>query len=107
MRISKFIKKASKEEIIKLIEMIYPIFAKDFHLKNEIIDKESISNAIKVLQSKEILVEDKAGNIMPPAENSLFFQNYIALSNLCEPSLKRFYIVMSTIWKSESILKMI
>ena len=27
----KFIKKASKEEIIKLIEMIYPIFAKDFH----------------------------------------------------------------------------
>jgi glycerol-3-phosphate O-acyltransferase len=35
----KFIKKASKEEIIKLIEMIYPIFAKDFHLKNEIIDK--------------------------------------------------------------------
>ena len=101
----KFIKKASKEEIIKLIEMIYPIFAKDFHLKNEIIDKGSISNAIKVLQSKEILVEDKAGNIMPPAENSLFFHNYIALSNLCEPSLKRFYIVMSTIWKSESILK--
>ena len=50
--------------------MIYPIFAKDFHLKNEIIDKGSISNAIKVLQSKEILVEDKAGNIMPPAENS-------------------------------------
>ena len=85
--------------------MIYPIFAKDFHLKNEIIDKESISNAIKVLQSKEILVEDKAGNIVPPAENSLFFHNYIALSNLCEPSLKRFYIVMSTIWKSESILK--
>ena len=76
-----------------------------FHLKNEIIDKGSISNAIKVLQSKEILVEDKAGNIMPPAENSLFFHNYIALSNLCEPSLKRFYIVMSTIWKSESILK--
>ena len=42
---------------------------------------------------------------MPPAENSLVFQNSIALSNLCEPSLKRFYIVMSTIWKSESILK--
>ena len=38
----KFIKKASKEEIIKLIEMIYPIFAKDFHLKNEIIDKLSL-----------------------------------------------------------------
>ena len=66
---------------------------------------ETISNAIKVLQIKDILLEDKTGNIMPPAENSLVFQNYIALSNLCEPSLKRFYIVMSTIWKSESILK--
>lgn len=101
----KFVKKAPKEEIIKLIEMIYPIFAKDFHLKNEIIDKESIANAIKVLQIKDILLEDKTGNIMPPSENSLVFQNYIALSNLCEPSLKRFYIVMSTIWKSKSILK--
>ena len=99
----KFIKKAPKEEIIKLIEMIYPIFAKDFHLKNEIIDKESISKAIKVLQIKDILVEDKTGKIMPPVENSLVFHNYIALSNLCEPSLKRFYIVMNTIWKSESI----
>ena len=101
----KFIKKAPKEEIIKLIEMIYPIFAKDFHLKNEIIDKESISKAIKVLQIKNILLEDKTGKIMPPVENSLVFQNYIALSNLCEPSLKRFYIVMSTIWKSESVSK--
>ena len=71
----------------------------------EIIDKELISNAIKVLQVKGLLLEDKGGNIKPPSEKSLCFQHYIALSNLCEPSLKRFYIVMSTIWKSESISK--
>ena len=52
----KFVKKASKEEIVKLIEMIHPIFAKDFHLKNEIITQESIGDAIDILKNKGILL---------------------------------------------------
>ena len=101
----KFVKKASKEEIVKLIEMIHPIFAKDFHLKNEIITQESIGDAIDILKNKGILMADDDGNVMAPLENSIVFQDYVALSNLCEPSLKRFYIVMNTIWKNETILK--
>ena len=101
----KFVKKASKEEIVKLIVMIYPVFAKDFHLKNEIITQKSVREAIDILENKGILIADDDRNVMAPIKNSLVFQDYIALSNLCEPSLKRFYIVMNTMWKNETILK--
>jgi glycerol-3-phosphate O-acyltransferase len=85
--------------------MIYPIFAKDFHLKNKIINQEDISQTIEILKNKSLLDEDENGNILSPDENSSYFQNYIALSHLCEPSLKRFYIVMHTMWQSGSIQK--
>jgi glycerol-3-phosphate O-acyltransferase len=101
----KFVKSAPKEEVINLIEMIYPIFAKDFHLKNKIINQEDISQTIEILKNKSLLDEDEKGNILSPDENSSYFQNYIALSHLCEPSLKRFYIVMHTMWQSGSIQK--
>ena len=48
----KFSKEVSKEEIIKLIKMVYPIFSRDFHLKNE---HDSRSNALNVLIKEEIL----------------------------------------------------
>ena len=101
----KFVKRAPKQEIINLIEMIYPIFAKDFHLKKKIIHQGDVANTIDILKNNGLLNEDGKGNILSPDENSPYFQNYIALSNLCEPSLKRFYIVMHTMWQSESTQK--
>ena len=85
--------------------MIYPVFAKDFHLKKKIIHQEDIADTINILKNNGLLNEDVKGNILSPDENSPYFQNYIALSNLCEPSLKRFYIVMHTMWQSESTQK--
>ena len=101
----KFIKTAPKDEIIKVIEMMYPIFAKDFHLKKSTITQEDIRIALESLISKSLLDEDENEFIRAPSEISPYFQNYIALSNLCEPSLKRFYIVMRTMWQSEIIFK--
>ena len=101
----KFVKKASEDDVVNLLVMIYPIFAKDFHLKQSIASTENIKAAMIVLKDMGVLNSDEEGNIVPPSENSPSFNNYIALSNLCEPSLKRFYIVMSSIWKKEKITK--
>ena len=101
----KFIKKAPKAEIIRLIEMIYPIFAKDFHLKTETISQSAIENTINTLIEKGILNEEQETYIKAPEEDSFSYSNFMALSNLCEPSLKRFYIVMNAMWTSEAISK--
>ena len=101
----KFVKQAPKDEILKIIQMIYPIFAKDFHLKNKTLDNFSIEEAIDLLVSKRLLCIDDENNIFAPDEDIKNYDEYIALSNLCEPSLKRFYIAMSVIWNKEEILK--
>ena len=101
----KFSKSVSKEEIIKLIKMVYPIFSRDFHLKNESIETESIENALNVLIKEEILQINNMNEISSPDLKDEKFNNYLALTNLSEPALKRFYIVMSTIWKNNSMNK--
>ena len=101
----KFVKKAPIAEITRAIEIIYPIFAKDFHLKKAVIDQKDIEKVIDLLISKKLLEEDECECILAPDETSLQHQNYISLSNLCEPSLKRFYIVMSYMWQNEVISK--
>ena len=101
----KFVKKASEDDVVNLLVMIYPIFAKDFHLKQNITSTETVKEAMIILKGMGVLDSDKEGNIVPPSENSPAFHDYVALSNLCEPSLKRFYIVMSSIWKKEKIMK--
>ena len=101
----KFSKEVSKEEIIKLIKMVYPIFSRDFHLKNENIETESIENALNVLIKEEILQINNTNEISSPDLKDEKFNNYLALTNLSEPALKRFYIVMSTIWKNNSMNK--
>ena len=101
----KFVKKAPIAEITRAIEIIYPIFAKDFHLKKAVIDQKDIEKVIDLLISKKLLEEDECECILAPDETSLQHQNYVSLSNLCEPSLKRFYIVMSYMWQNEVISK--
>ena len=101
----KFVKKVPKAEITRAIEIIYPIFAKDFHLKKAVIGQKDIEKAIDLLISKKLIEEDECECIFAPNETSLQRQNYISLSNLCEPSLKRFYIVMSYMWQNEVISK--
>ena len=101
----KFVKKVPKAEITRAIEIIYPIFAKDFHLKKAVIDQKDIEQAIDLLISKKLIEEDECECIFAPNETSLQRQNYISLSNLCEPSLKRFYIVMNYMWQNEVISK--
>ena len=101
----KFVKSASEEDITNLLIMIYPIFAKDFHLKKNTTNAETIREAMGVLKGVGVIDTDQEGNIIPPTENSPSFEKYIALSNLCEPSLKRFYIVMSSMWKQEKVMK--
>ena len=51
----KFVKKVPKAEITRAIEIIYPIFAKDFHLKKAVIDQKDIEQAIDLLISKKLI----------------------------------------------------
>ena len=99
----KFVKKASEEEITDLIKMVFPIFAKEFHLKSQIVNSETVHQAIQLLKNKHILDFDNEGNVIHPVEKNRNYDNYVSLTNLCEPVLKRFYIVMSLMWKGEAI----
>ena len=95
--------KGHLQEIINLIKLVFPIFAKEFHLKSEQIQEDNIKDAIEVLENMSILRCDEKGNIFTPIEKTHNFNDYIALTNLCELTLKRFYIVMSVMWKREKI----
>ena len=101
----KFTKFLTRDELIKLLEMIYPIFSREFHLKLETVDAVSIDKALEALVKVGVLKLDDQNRITHPSENHPNYDVYLALTNLCEPVLKRFYIVMSTVWKEEQINK--
>ena len=66
--------------------MVYPIFSRDFHLKNESIETESIENALNVLIKEEILQINNMNEISSPDLKDEKFNNYLALTNLSEPA---------------------
>ncbi len=100
----KYVNQISLPELHRLSNLIYPFLQSDFYLpwkKEEI--PMVLEKCIKVLLKSDLIKEQKKGFLSKPEENSKKYRDYLALSNICESSIKRFYIVMSIVWKIDEI----
>ena len=98
----KYVEKLSEEEIIRLTNLVYPFLQSDVYLpwKGEQINKVIAKN-LKTLIKSGLIVKKGKGLLSKPEKNGKEYRDFWALSNISEPSIKRFYIVMSTLWKEE------
>ncbi len=98
----KYVEKLSEEEIIRLTNLVYPFLQSDVYLpwKGEQINKVIAKN-LKTLIKSGLIVKTDKGLLSKPEKNGKEYRDFWALSNISEPSIKRFYIVMSTLWKEE------
>ena len=94
----RYIDKISKEEMNTLIKMVYPIFAREYFLHSNRIETKEIENTLNTLIDEGLLVSKETGFYCRPENNDDHVDQYLSLSNICEPSLKRFYITMSVLW---------
>ena len=98
----KYVEELSEKEILRLTKLVYPFLQSDFYLpwSNEQVGKVVVNN-LKILIKLGLLVKSDKDLLTKPEKNSKEYRDFLALSNISEPSIKRFYIVMSTLWKEE------
>ena len=93
----------SEEEILRLTNLVYPFLQSDFYLHwtNEQVGKVVVNN-LNILIELGLVVKKDKGLLTKPEKDSKEYRDFLALSNISEPSIKRFYIVMSTLWRGET-----
>ena len=101
----RYVEKISKEDLYALIEMIYPVISREYFLQSPHIEKEEIDNSLKTLLEEGVLISKEPGSYCKPSRNDDHFDKYSSLCNICEPSVKRFYIAMSVLWNQNNISK--
>jgi len=101
----RYVEKISKEDLYALIEMIYPVISREYFLQSPHIEKEEIDNSLKTLLEEGVLTSKEPGSYCKPSRNDDHFDKYSSLCNICEPSVKRFYIAMSVLWNQNNISK--
>ena len=99
----KYVEELSEEEILRLTNLVYPFLQSDFYLPwtNEQVGKVVVNN-LKILIELGLVVKKDKGLLTKPEKDSKEYRDFLALSNISEPSIKRFYIVMSTLWRGET-----
>ena len=104
----KYVEELSEKEILRLTNLVYPFLQSDFYLPwtNEQVGNVIVNN-LKILIELGLVVKKDKDLLTKPKKDSKEYRDFLALSNISEPSIKRFYIVMSTLWKEETdILKL-
>ena len=99
----RYVEKISKEDLYALIEMIYPVISREYFLQSSHIEKEEIDNSLKTLLEEGVLISKELESCSKPSRNDDHFNKYLSLCNICEPSVKRFYITMSVLWSQDNI----
>ena len=99
----KYVEELSEEEILRLTNLVYPFLQSDFYLPwtNEQVGKVVVNN-LKILIELGLVVKKDKDLLTKPEKDSKEYRDFLALSNISEPSIKRFYIVMSTLWREET-----
>ena len=99
----KYVEELSEKEVLRLTNLVYPFLQSDFYLPwtNEQVGKVIVNN-LKILIELGLVVKKDKDLLTKPEKDSKEYRDFLALSNISEPSIKRFYIVMSTLWKEET-----
>ena len=98
----KYVEELSEKEILRLTNLVYPFLQSDFYLpwSDEQVGKVVVNN-LKILIELGLVVKKDKDLLTKPEKDSKEYRDFLALSNISEPSIKRFYIVISTLWKEE------
>ena len=99
----RYVEKISKKDLYALIEMIYPIISREYFLQSSHIEKKEIDNVLKTLLEEGVLASKEPESYCKPNHNDDHFDKYLSLCNICEPSVKRFYITMSVLWSQNNL----
>ena len=100
----KYVRYLSIDELLRLVNLVYPFLESDAHLSWDKIQINDVTKeSLSLLVQLDLIQKNKSSILMKPQERGQNFQDYLALSNLCESSIKRFYIVMNTLWAKEKI----
>ena len=99
----KYVEELSEKEVLRLTNLVYPFLQSDFYLPwtNEQVGKVIVNN-LRILIELGLVVKKDKDLLTKPEKDSKEYRDFLALSNISEPSIKRFYIVMSTLWKEET-----
>ena len=93
-------KEIIKEDLFVSIKMIYPFLKEEFFLKWDETELDKlISQKLKKLQEKELII-DAVKSIKRPDFKSKEYYETQALGKLVQPSIDRFYVLISQLWKN-------
>jgi len=100
----RYVEKISRSEMERLVRLVFPFFKRDFHLLENYEDlSDAFSESLNTLIEMEIIVQNDNGELSKPKQGSFKNEEFMALCNICEPSIKRFYITMFTLWNHPGI----
>jgi glycerol-3-phosphate O-acyltransferase len=93
-------KEIVKEDLLQSIKMIYPFLKEEFFLKWGEADLDQLINLkLNKLINKKLILEES--NVFKrPDFNSKEFYETQSLGKLVQPSIDRFYVLISQLWKN-------
>ena len=95
-------KEILKEDLIESLRMIYPFLKEEFFLKWEESELDHlIDSKIKKLMEKGLLLDEAEFFKRPDFKSKEFYETQ-ALGKLVQPSIDRFYVLISQLWKSSN-----
>ncbi|MDG2061900.1 MAG: glycerol-3-phosphate 1-O-acyltransferase PlsB [SAR86 cluster bacterium] len=94
-----------KEEIKRLIELVYPFLKRDFNLNESSDMNSTINKTLEILVDLQLINRLPNGNFQKPNVESHNYEEFVSISNICEPSIKRFYIIMHALWSKNFLNK--
>ena len=95
-------KEIHKEDLIESLRMIYPFLREEFFLKwDESELDQLIDSKIKKLKEKGLILDDAEFFKRPDFKSKEFYETQ-ALGRLVQPSIDRFYVLISQLWKSSN-----
>ncbi|GIT32636.1 MAG: hypothetical protein Ct9H300mP3_01670 [Gammaproteobacteria bacterium] len=97
----KYVEELSEKEILRLTNLVYPFLQRISIYLGVMKMGKVVVNNLKILIELGLVVKKDKDLLTKPEKDSKEYRDFLALSNISEPSIKRFYIVMSTLWKEE------
>ena len=95
-------KEILKEDLIESLRMIYPFLKEEFFLKWEESELDQLIDLkIKKLVEKGLILDDAEFFKRPDFKSKEFYETQ-ALGKLVQPSIDRFYVLISQLWKSSN-----
>ena len=95
-------KEIVKEDLLQSIKMIYPFLKEEFFLKWDEADLDQLINLkLNKLINKNLILEDSNVYKRPDFKSREFYETQ-SLGKLVQPSIDRFYVLISQLWKNSA-----